>query len=119
MTPQSESTTLRKSSTADSSRIGEVSRNRIAKSSRWSRLCLPCLRQHSGQRSENTNRLLRLLRVSHGQPPFTKLNEIRASVEDGAQEIDIVISRHHVLTGNWTALYDEVAAFKKPAGKPI
>ncbi|MEC7219561.1 MAG: deoxyribose-phosphate aldolase [SAR324 cluster bacterium] len=54
----------------------------------------------------------------HGLSPISaKLNEIRASVEEGAQEIDIVISRHHVLTGNWTALYDEVAAFKEACGE--
>ncbi len=41
-----------------------------------------------------------------------KLQEIEASVNAGAAEIDIVISRAHVLTGNWQALYDEVKAFR-------
>ncbi|MGH2487532.1 MAG: deoxyribose-phosphate aldolase, partial [Ktedonobacterales bacterium] len=42
-----------------------------------------------------------------GQNPFPqKLEEIRASVAAGAREIDIVISRTHVLTGDWRALYD-------------
>ena len=46
-----------------------------------------------------------------GQTPLRlKLEEIRKSVAAGAQEIDIVISREHVLTGDWQALYDEVRA---------
>src|SRR5207245_9755735 len=45
-----------------------------------------------------------------------KLEEIVASVQAGATEIDIVISRAHVLTGNWQALYDEVQAFRAACG---
>ncbi len=53
----------------------------------------------------------------HGLNPFKqRLEEIRASVEAGASEIDIVITRGHVLTGEFTALYDEVAAFREAAG---
>jgi len=37
-------------------------------------------------------------------------------VQAGAREIDIVISRAHVLTGNWQALYDEVRAFREACG---
>jgi deoxyribose-phosphate aldolase len=52
-----------------------------------------------------------------GQTPFeTKLGEIRASLSAGAEEIDIVISRAHVLTGNYAALYDEVRAFRETCG---
>ncbi|QBD82324.1 deoxyribose-phosphate aldolase [Ktedonosporobacter rubrisoli] len=52
-----------------------------------------------------------------GQNPFAqKLQEIEASVQAGAREIDIVISRAHVLTGNWQALYDEVRAFRAACG---
>ena len=52
-----------------------------------------------------------------GQNPFRqKIEEIHASVEAGAREIDIVISRAHVLTGNWQALYDEVRAFREACG---
>lgn len=52
-----------------------------------------------------------------GQNPFEqKIQEIRASVEAGAKEIDIVISRAHVLQGNWRMLYDEVAAFRVACG---
>ena len=52
-----------------------------------------------------------------GQNPLPlRLAEIRASVDAGAEEIDIVISRAHVLTGDWTALYDEVRAFREACG---
>jgi len=47
----------------------------------------------------------------------TKLREIELSVAAGATEIDIVISRHHVLTGNWRALYDEMAAYRQACGE--
>lgn len=49
-------------------------------------------------------------------PMATRLAEIEASVADGAEEIDIVITRAHVLTGNWQALYDEVQAFRAACG---
>lgn len=49
-------------------------------------------------------------------PLETRLAEIRASVAVGAEEIDIVISRRHVLTGNWKALYDEVKAYRAACG---
>jgi deoxyribose-phosphate aldolase len=53
-----------------------------------------------------------------GQNPFEqKLEEIAASLKAGAGEIDIVISRAHVLTGNWQALYDEVRAFRNACGE--
>ena len=53
-----------------------------------------------------------------GLSPFaTRLAEIEASVAAGAAEIDIVISRRHVLTGDWQALYDEVAAFRAACGQ--
>src|SRR5256714_9985154 len=42
--------------------------------------------------------------------------EIRRSVEAGAHEIDVVITRSHVFGGRWQALYDEVAAFKQACG---
>ena len=53
----------------------------------------------------------------HGLSPLPqRIQEIRASVDAGAQEIDIVITRGHVLTGNWEALYDEVRAFREACG---
>jgi deoxyribose-phosphate aldolase len=45
-----------------------------------------------------------------------RLAEITYSVDQGADEIDIVITREHVLTGNWQALYDEVAAMRDACG---
>jgi deoxyribose-phosphate aldolase len=59
--------------------------------------------------------------VSTGFPaglnPFElKIREIEASVADGAKEIDIVISRHQVLTGDWRGLYNEVRAFREACG---
>jgi deoxyribose-phosphate aldolase len=49
-------------------------------------------------------------------PHDVKLREIEASVRDGAAEIDIVITREHVLTGNWKALYDEMRDFREACG---
>ena len=49
-------------------------------------------------------------------PHELKLREIEASVRDGASEIDIVITREHVLTGNWQALYDEMRDFRAACG---
>jgi deoxyribose-phosphate aldolase len=49
-------------------------------------------------------------------PPEQKVAEIRASVAAGAKEVDIVITRGHVLTGNWSALYDEVRRFRNACG---
>jgi len=49
-------------------------------------------------------------------PHDVKLREIEASVADGASEIDIVITREHVLTGNWTALYEEMRDFRAACG---
>ncbi|MSR01306.1 MAG: deoxyribose-phosphate aldolase [Gemmatimonadetes bacterium] len=52
-----------------------------------------------------------------GLSPFAqRVDEIRASVAAGAAEIDIVITRAHVLGGNWLALYDEVRAFRAACG---
>jgi len=49
-------------------------------------------------------------------PMSTRLQEIRESVAAGASEIDIVISRRHVLLGDWQALYDELRAFREACG---
>jgi deoxyribose-phosphate aldolase len=49
-------------------------------------------------------------------PLAERVQEIHRSVEAGAQEIDIVITRAHVFNGEWQALYDEVAAFKEACG---
>jgi deoxyribose-phosphate aldolase len=50
-------------------------------------------------------------------PVAQRLAEIRESVAAGAKEIDIVITRAHVLTGNWEALYDEVRSFREACGE--
>lgn len=50
--------------------------------------------------------------ITHEQ----KLKEIEASVKAGAKEIDIVISRAHVLCADWKALYKEVSQFRKSCG---
>ena len=49
-------------------------------------------------------------------PLKLRIAEIEASVKAGAQEIDIVISRRHVLNQNWQALYDEMRAFRAACG---
>ena len=52
-----------------------------------------------------------------GLTPFElRLQEIRQSVAAGATEIDIVISRRQVLTGDWQALYDEMRAYREACG---
>lgn len=50
-------------------------------------------------------------------PLAQRVAEVRASVEAGATEIDVVITRSHVLTGNWQALYDEVSLFREACGE--
>jgi deoxyribose-phosphate aldolase len=52
-----------------------------------------------------------------GQTPLAqRVAEIEQAIEAGAREIDIVITRTHVLTGNWNALYDEVKLFREVCG---
>ena len=65
---------------------------------------------------------IRVAAVSAGFPagmnaPEERLAEIRRSVEAGADEIDVVITRAHVFAGEWQRLYEEVAAFKQACGK--
>jgi deoxyribose-phosphate aldolase len=49
-------------------------------------------------------------------PHRLKVMEIHDSVAAGAQEIDIVISRRHVLTGDWRALYEEMQEYRQACG---
>ena len=49
-------------------------------------------------------------------PLELRVEEIRRSVQAGATEIDVVISRRHVLTSDWPALYAEVRAFREACG---
>lgn len=53
----------------------------------------------------------------HGLSPIReRIHEIQASVAAGAEEIDIVISRQHVLLNDWQALFDEVQMFREACG---
>jgi deoxyribose-phosphate aldolase len=53
-----------------------------------------------------------------GQIPLElKLSQVKASVAAGAKEIDIVISRGKVLTGDWRGLYEEMKAYREACGE--
>ena len=53
----------------------------------------------------------------HGLNPLPRrIEEIKDSIDDGAKEIDIVITRAHVFSKNWQALYDEISAFREASG---
>ncbi|MBK1669921.1 deoxyribose-phosphate aldolase [Rhodovibrio sodomensis] len=53
----------------------------------------------------------------HGLSPMrARVAEVEDSAAAGASEIDIVISRQHVLRRDWRGLYDEVAAFRAACG---
>lgn len=49
-------------------------------------------------------------------PMETRLDEIRRSLDAGASEIDVVITRAHALNQRWPELYEEVLAFRKACG---
>jgi len=52
-----------------------------------------------------------------GQTPLPqRIQEIEQAVEAGAREIDVVIARNYVLTGDWAAMYDELQQFRKACG---
>ncbi|HYL09867.1 MAG TPA: deoxyribose-phosphate aldolase [Candidatus Acidoferrales bacterium] len=64
---------------------------------------------------------IRVAAVSTGfpaglSPLEERVAEIRRSVDAGAHEIDVVITRAHVFEGKWQALYDEIATFKSACG---
>ena len=52
-------------------------------------------------------------------PLDLRLAEIRYALDQGADEIDIVISRAHVLRGEWAALYDEISAMREACGAAL
>ena len=53
-----------------------------------------------------------------GQTPLPqRIQEIEQAVEAGAREIDVVIARNFVLTGDWAAMYDELQQFRKACGE--
>ena len=52
-----------------------------------------------------------------GQTPLPqRIQEIEQAVEAGAREIDVVIARNYVLTGDWQAMYEELQQFRKACG---
>jgi len=52
-----------------------------------------------------------------GQTPLPqRIGEIEQAIEAGAREVDVVISRYHVLTGDWQSLYDELRQFRETCG---
>ncbi|NGO51491.1 deoxyribose-phosphate aldolase [Allomesorhizobium camelthorni] len=54
----------------------------------------------------------------HGLAPLrTRIQEIEASVADGADEIDVVIPRGLVFGAKWQELYDEIVAFRAACGE--
>jgi deoxyribose-phosphate aldolase len=53
-----------------------------------------------------------------GQTPLPqRIAEIEQAIESGAREIDVVIARNYVLTGDWEALYGEIRQFRKTCGE--
>jgi deoxyribose-phosphate aldolase len=53
-----------------------------------------------------------------GQTPLSqRIGEIKQAIESGAREIDVVISRYHVLTGDWKSLYNELKQFRATCGE--
>ncbi len=49
-------------------------------------------------------------------PLRTRVLEVEEAVRAGADEVDVVVSRAHVIRGDWKALYEEVRAFREAAG---
>jgi len=65
---------------------------------------------------------IRVAAVSTGfpaglSPQRERIAEIRRSVETGADEIDVVITRAYVFAGKWKELYDEICLFKDACGR--
>ena len=53
-----------------------------------------------------------------GQTPLPqRIQEIEQAVEAGAREIDVVIARNYVLTGDWQAMFDELKQFREACGE--
>jgi len=52
-----------------------------------------------------------------GQTPLPqRIGEIEQAIEAGARDVDVVISRYHVLTGDWQSLYNELRQFRETCG---
>lgn len=53
-----------------------------------------------------------------GQSPlFVKLQEVRYALDEGADEIDMVISRGSLLEGDYAKVFDEIAEIKSEVGE--
>ena len=53
-----------------------------------------------------------------GQTPLPqRIGEIEQAIEAGAREVDVVIARNLVLTGDWKTLYDEISQFRRTCGE--
>jgi deoxyribose-phosphate aldolase len=53
-----------------------------------------------------------------GQTPLPqRIGEIEQAIEAGAREVDVVIPRNFVLTGDWNSLYNEIAQFRQTCGE--
>ena len=50
-------------------------------------------------------------------PLKLRLEEITYAVDQGAEEIDIVVTRAHVIDREWSALYDEIGAMREKCGR--
>lgn len=73
-------------------------------------------------RSALAGTAIRVAAVSTGfpaglSPLSVRLAEISRSLEAGATEIDVVVSRRHILLADWRALYEEVRAFRQACGQ--
>lgn len=49
-------------------------------------------------------------------PLAQRVGEIEQAIESGAKEIDVVINRTQVLTGDWQSLYKEIKLFRETCG---
>ncbi|MDD2622541.1 MAG: deoxyribose-phosphate aldolase [Bacteroidales bacterium] len=52
-------------------------------------------------------------------PVHLKINEVKYAISEGADEIDMVISRGKFLAGDYSDVYDEIAAIKSICGNAI
>jgi deoxyribose-phosphate aldolase len=73
-------------------------------------------------RKELKNAAIKIASVStafpSGQAPMSvKLEDTRFAVSEGADEIDMVISRGKFLSGEYNFVFDEIAAIKEACGK--
>jgi deoxyribose-phosphate aldolase len=50
-------------------------------------------------------------------PLPSRLAEVSSTVAPGADEIDAVVDLKHILTADWSALYDEVCALREACGQ--